>query len=127
MSFEQDIERIKKAAQAALEAQKPEGTAHEYNDAWNQLEKAISPELILELIARVGPELEPAYEFERNEGYWGVVYKKSGFIRQVIFAENEEQATIILMSNYTEEFKKLLKVQRVSVRAFAKIRKRKSV
>lgn len=44
------IERLRKAAQMAIEADSTHGSALSYHLAWNELEKAMTPELLLAII-----------------------------------------------------------------------------
>lgn len=49
------------------------------------------------------------------EGFWAAVYIKSGDIRDVTYAEDEEMAKTLLLSSYTDRLKALLKVEPVDV------------
>lgn len=110
------IERIRKAAADVIETAARNAPDIEYFRVWTELENAIDPHVLLELIACAGHAAhvdgEPA---PTAEGFYAAVNKDSGVIRQTIFAECKEEAEKVLLSSYTGEVKAAMVVEKVSV------------
>lgn len=52
---------------------------------------------------------------KKYEGHWAAVYIESGFIRDVTYAKGIQMAKTLLLSNYSDQLKKLVVVKPVSV------------
>lgn len=55
---------------------------------------------------------------ENHDGQWAAVYVESGVIKKVTYAEGKEAAETLLLHNFTDALKKLIKVHPVTVLEF---------
>lgn len=53
---------------------------------------------------------------KNHEGFWAAIYVESGLVRDVVYAEGQENAERLLLSNYTPDLRALVEVKPVEVK-----------
>lgn len=74
--------------------------------------------MVVHTLESVNDVPSDVFHFYVREGFWATVHKETGYIRDVSFAENSHQATVILLSSYKESYREEFTVKPVDVKVF---------
>lgn len=117
VSMREQIEKLREVVLRVNALKEDGGDA--FDLAWDDFDQIVRPDVMLAFIDRLSPELEPEPTFKTaNAGFYALMYKGSGEILRIEYAESQGSAEAVLLNILRPSQQFLMAVEKVSVRRY---------